>query len=245
MITVIDFETANADRGSICSVGVVVIRNGVMFRPREVLIKPHCSCRYFSPFNIQIHGITPDRVCDAPEWGDFFPKLAPYLEGATVVAHNAAFFDGSFVITAPTDTISLCHIERQGYPFFAGEITVERTLTLNESDTSRMLAFDKAGINALRVSVNGHEAGTLLWRPYTLDLSPYLHAGDNVIRLTLVNNLRNLLGPHHHTGGELLTVGPGHFYKEPCIWTGYGAVGYTEKYCFVHTSLYNEGKETI
>jgi DNA polymerase-3 subunit epsilon len=91
VITVIDFETANADRGSICSVGVVVIRNGVMFRPREVLIKPHCSCRYFSPFNIQIHGITPDRVCDAPEWGEFFPKLAPYLEGATVVAHNAAF----------------------------------------------------------------------------------------------------------------------------------------------------------
>lgn len=174
--------------------------------------------------------------------GDFGVRTQGTFEE---VAHNAAFFDGSFVITAPTDTISLCHIERQGYPFFAGEITVERTLTLNESDTSRMLAFDKAGINALRVSVNGHEAGTLLWRPYTLDLSPYLHAGDNVIRLTLVNNLRNLLGPHHHTGGELLTVGPGHFYKEPCIWTGYGAVGYTEKYCFVHTSLYNEGKETI
>lgn len=91
MITVIDFETANADRGSICSIGVVVIRDGKMFRPREVLIKPHCSCRYFSPLNIGIHGITPEQVCNAPEWGDFFPKLAPYLEGATVVAHNAAF----------------------------------------------------------------------------------------------------------------------------------------------------------
>jgi DNA polymerase-3 subunit epsilon len=91
MITVIDFETANADRGSICSIGVVVIRNGVMLRPREVLIKPHCSCRHFSPFNIGIHGITPDMVSEAPEWGEFFPKLAPYLEGATVVAHNAAF----------------------------------------------------------------------------------------------------------------------------------------------------------
>lgn len=91
MITVIDFETANSDRGSICSIGVVVIRNGVMLRPREVLIKPHCSCRHFSPFNIGIHGITPDMVSEAPEWGEFFPKLAPYLEGATVVAHNAAF----------------------------------------------------------------------------------------------------------------------------------------------------------
>ena len=148
-------------------------------------------------------------------------------------------------MVAPTSEIALNHIEKQGYPFFSGEITVERTLTLEEGDTARALTFDKAGINAVRVGVNGQDAGTLLWRPYALDLSPYLRTGDNVIRLTLVNNLRNLLGPHHHTGGELLAVGPGHFYKEPCIWTGYGAVGYTEKYCFVHTSLYNEGKETI
>ncbi len=161
------------------------------------------------------------------------------------VAHNAAFFDGTFVITAPPETVSLCHIERQGYPFFAGELTVERTLTLDEGETARALAFDKTGINALRVNVNGRDAGTLLWRPYALELSPYLHAGENVIRLTLVNNLRNLLGPHHHTGGELFAVGPGHFYKEPCIWTGYRPVGYTDKYCFVHTSIYNKERETI
>ena len=91
MITVLDFETANADRGSICSVGVAVIRNGVMLRPREVLIKPHCSCGGFSPFNIRIHGITPEMVRNAPEWGEFFPKLLPYLDGSTVVAHNAVF----------------------------------------------------------------------------------------------------------------------------------------------------------
>ncbi len=165
--------------------------------------------------------------------------------GFEEIAHDAAFYDGPFVITAPTKEVSLSHIERQGYPFFAGELTVEKTLTLDEGDTALALAFDKTGINAVRINVNGNEVATLLWRPYEADLSPYLQAGDNTVRLTLVNNLRNLLGPHHHTGGELWAVGPGHFYKEPCIWTGYGAVGYTDRYCLVHTSIYNEGREKI
>ena len=161
------------------------------------------------------------------------------------VAHDAAFFDGTFTMTAPTKEVALCHMERQGYPFFAGELTLEKTLTLREGDTARVLTFDKTGINAIRIHVNGHEVSTLLWRPYTVDLSPYLHAGDNCVRLTLVNNLRNLLGPHHHTNGELWAVGPGHFYREPCIWNGYRAVGYTDRYCLVHMSLYDEGREKL
>lgn len=228
------------DISGLLRIGKNVIETSVRFAQSDVVYENMKKARMFES---EKNKLTFDMEIEAMYLvGDFAVRTQGTFEE---VAHDAAFYEGSFVIAAPTETISLCHIERQGYPFFAGEITVEKILTLDEGDTARALTFDKTGINALRVNINGAQAGTLLWRPYALDLSPHLHAGDNVIRLTLVNNLRNLLGPHHHTGGELLAVGPGHFYKEPCIWTGYGKVGYTEKYCFVQTSLYNEGRETI
>lgn len=154
------------------------------------------------------------------------------------IPNRAAFFAGSFVMTSPAVTVTLDHLERQGYLFFAGELTVQKTWTLAAGDTARTLAFDKAGINAVRVDVNGHRVGTVLWPPYHLDLSPYLSDGDNSIELTLVNNLRNLMGPHHHPAGELLAVCPHSFYKDPCIWNGYIAAPFTEQYCFVETGLY-------
>ena len=159
--------------------------------------------------------------------------VGTYEEGA----HKAAFFTGDFVLTAPTSEVTLKNIERQGFMFFAGELAVEKTFTLAEGDTARELVFEKAGLNAIRVNVNGTDAGTVLWAPYSVDLTPYLKAGENTVKLTLVNNLRNLLGPHHHVDGELLAVAPPHFYKEACVWNDYNAGYFTEKYSFVHTSL--------
>ena len=153
------------------------------------------------------------------------------------IPHKASFFEGEFVITAPNASVTLQNIERQGYLFFSGELTVKKTYTLAEGDTARILAFEKSGVNAVRVKVNGQDLGRILWAPYSMDLSDVLVAGENEVELTLVNNLRNLLGPHHHVGGELYAVAPPHFYKEPCIWNGYHGGYFTDKYCFVNTGL--------
>ncbi len=153
------------------------------------------------------------------------------------IPHKASFFAGEFVMTAPAKTVKLQNLERQGYLFFSGELTVNKTFTLAEGDTARVLAFEKSGINAIRVKVNGKDLGVVLWAPYSVDLSDVLVAGENTVELTLVNNLRNLLGPHHHVGGELYGVAPAHFYQEPCIWNGYASGYSTDKYCFVNTGL--------
>ncbi len=153
------------------------------------------------------------------------------------IPHKASFFAGEFVMTAPAKTVKLQNIERQGYLFFSGELTVKKTFTLAEGDISRVLAFEKSGINAIRVKVNGKDMGVVLWAPYSVELTDALTAGENTVELTLVNNLRNLLGPHHHLGGELYGVAPAHFYQEPCIWNGYASGYSTDKYCFVNTGL--------
>ena len=155
------------------------------------------------------------------------------------IHNDACFFAGEFVLTAPASTVSLQNLEQQGYLFFSGELTVKKTLTLAAGDTARRLSFVKSGVNAVRITVNGHKLDTIMWAPYEADLSAYLHEGENTVEITLVNNLRNLLGPHHHVGGELFGVAPPHFYQEPCIWNGYAGGYSTDDYSFVHTGLKN------
>ncbi len=166
--------------------------------------------------------------------GDFGVRADGTFE---TLPHKASFFDGKFVMTAPTKTVTLKNIERQGYIFFAGELCVEKTLMLAKGDTARVLNFSKAGVNAIRVAVNGRPVTTVMWAPYSVDLTPYLVEGENTVSLTLVGNLRNLMGPHHHPDGELYFVGPFNFYEEPCIWNDYQPFPYTPKYSFVDTGL--------
>ncbi|SMC58913.1 DNA polymerase-3 subunit epsilon [Rhizobium sp. RU36D] len=85
----IDFETANEERGSACSVGLAWIEDGRVVRVEERLIRPR-SMR-FSSFNIAIHGIRPEHVEDAPEFPEVMDEFADDFAGATMIAHNAAF----------------------------------------------------------------------------------------------------------------------------------------------------------
>ena len=88
--TVIDFEIANSKRASACSIGVVKVVNGVCVLEKEWLIKP--PTMDFNWRNIQIHGIRPEDVMDAPTFDELYQKeLKQYLEGELIVAHNASF----------------------------------------------------------------------------------------------------------------------------------------------------------
>ncbi|TWF54356.1 3'-5' exonuclease [Neorhizobium alkalisoli] len=85
----IDFETANEQRGSACSVGLAWIEDGRVVRVEERLIRP--KDMRFSSFNIAVHGITPDDVENAGEFPEVMDEFADDFVGATMIAHNAAF----------------------------------------------------------------------------------------------------------------------------------------------------------
>lgn len=85
----IDFETANEQRGSACSVGLAWIENGEVVRVEERLIRP--KDMRFSSFNIAIHGIRPEQVEDAGEFPEVMDEFAEDFAGATMIAHNASF----------------------------------------------------------------------------------------------------------------------------------------------------------
>lgn len=88
----IDFETANARRESICSVGVVVVRRGVVAGSIYRLIRPRPN--FYSGFNTGIHGIRYEDTEEAPEFPEVWEAIAPEIEGLPLVAHNSPFDEG-------------------------------------------------------------------------------------------------------------------------------------------------------
>ncbi|MGA9657572.1 MAG: 3'-5' exonuclease [Asticcacaulis sp.] len=85
----IDFETANEQRGSACSVGLAWIDNNEITRIEERLIRP--KDMRFSGMNIAIHGIRPEHVEDAPEFPAVMAEFWEDINAAVMIAHNAAF----------------------------------------------------------------------------------------------------------------------------------------------------------
>ena len=90
----IDFETANGDRSSVCSVGLVIVRNGIVIEKIYELIKPEPN--HYSYWNVMVHGLTnADTDTDnSPVFPDVWCNIAPKIEGLPLVAHNSTFDSG-------------------------------------------------------------------------------------------------------------------------------------------------------
>ena len=85
----IDFETANNERSSVCSVGIVVVRDGKIVDKFYSLIKPEPE--YYNYWCSQVHGLTAEDTENAPIFPDIWAQIEPMIEGLPLVAHNKAF----------------------------------------------------------------------------------------------------------------------------------------------------------
>jgi DNA polymerase-3 subunit epsilon len=85
----IDFETANEQRTSVCSVGVVIVRDGEITDSYYSLIRPEPE--YYRYGNIMVHGITYDDTTNAPIFPKVWRQIEPLIEGLTLIAHNKSF----------------------------------------------------------------------------------------------------------------------------------------------------------
>lgn len=85
----IDFETANECPSSVCSVGIVVVRDGEIVDRFYCLIHPEPE--YYQWFCRKVHGLGPEDTEDAPVFPHVWEKIAPMVDGLPLVAHNARF----------------------------------------------------------------------------------------------------------------------------------------------------------
>lgn len=119
----IDFETATSQRTSVCSLGICEVKNNKIIHRDSMLIRPEPL--EFNPYNIKIHGITPDMVADKPNFAMLWDNIKPMLDGKLVIAHNAAFDINvlcrtldSFNIEYPTfDYLCTVKLSQKAYPW--------------------------------------------------------------------------------------------------------------------------------
>lgn len=85
----IDVETANSHPSSICAIGAVKVRGGVVVDSRYSLINP--EPQWYSRFCTAVHGLTEADTWNAPAFGSVWQQWTDWLEGLPLVAHNARF----------------------------------------------------------------------------------------------------------------------------------------------------------
>lgn len=88
----IDFETANNERTSVCSVGVVIVRDGEIVDSFYSLIQPEPN--YYTYWNTKVHGLTRQDTEEAPVFPEVWKQIEPMIEGLPLVAHNSPFDEG-------------------------------------------------------------------------------------------------------------------------------------------------------
>jgi len=97
---------------------------------------------------------------------------------------------------------------KDGYPFFAGNMTIEKTFY---SDGQPCVLNLKGNYCLAELEVNGKKAPKNYFDS-KVDLTDYVVNGQNVAKITLWSGNRNLLGPHHYNQAEEPPfVGPEHY----------------------------------
>ena len=82
----IDVETANADRASICQIGIVHVRDGEIEDQWQTLINPE---DWFDPWHVSIHGIDENDVRNSPTLPEVRNELRRGLRGSVLVSHTS------------------------------------------------------------------------------------------------------------------------------------------------------------
>ncbi len=171
-----------------------------------------------------------------------------YLVGDFAVKTDSEFVNlprkalktnGGFYITSNSKIVHDGSLINQGYPFFAGEITLKKkfSLDIGECENRSFILRDLGAIIA-SVEINGKKVPKIMWQPYSVDLTELLNIGENVIKLTLTTSLRNLLGPFHSTDGESYSVSPADFFHNSPIWSRGENNKWDDGYCFVNMGLF-------
>ena len=88
----IDFETANEQRTSVCSVGIVIVRNGKIVDRIYSLIRPRPN--YYTRWTTAVHGLTAIDTSEANDFLTVWLEIAPRIQGLPLVAHNSPFDEG-------------------------------------------------------------------------------------------------------------------------------------------------------
>ena len=86
--TVVDIEAPNNKHHSLCQIAVMEVKDDKVVWEYDSLVNPE---EEFDQECIDIHGIYPEDVADAPSFDEIWPIIAPHYLDHVIVAHSASF----------------------------------------------------------------------------------------------------------------------------------------------------------
>lgn len=169
------------------------------------------------------------------DFGVFTDNGFEFIERGAVRTKGGFFLD-----KAPVTVTEGC-LETQGYPFFAGSITLSKKIVLSSDEAkTAVINFSKLPSIVTDVCVNSAPVGKIMWKPYGVNVSEFAREGENEIKITLTGSLRNLLGPFHLDEGETHTALPFYFFHKTEVWGWGDGINrkWTDDYSFVQNGLF-------
>ena len=135
-----------------------------------------------------------------------YAEIAPvYLTG------NFALEPAShgWVVTKNPGALTTGSWKDHGMPCYSWDVAYSKTYTIADPAKTHYLRLNDWKGTVAQVWVNGKKAGTVAYKPYTFDLTPYLRKGDNDIEVRVTGSLHNLFGPHYNR--DMGINGPWHW----------------------------------
>ncbi len=87
--------------------------------------------------------------------------------------------------------------KEQGLPMYAREVNYSGNFSAEGTGTHYKVRLTDWNGTVTHVSVNGEDAGLIFCQPYELDISEFVHEGNNTITVSVTGSLKNVLGPFH------------------------------------------------
>lgn len=129
----IDFEAANSELTSACSMGIVIVRNDVIVDEFYSLLHPQPN--YYDFWTTKVHGIRKKDTENAPLFPEAWGRIARKLKGLPMVAHGSLFDER--VLKA---LHQYYHIRYPGFQFYCTHRGSEKLLPDAESHKVQSLA---------------------------------------------------------------------------------------------------------
>ncbi|OGK02695.1 MAG: hypothetical protein A2519_09530 [Candidatus Raymondbacteria bacterium RIFOXYD12_FULL_49_13] len=202
-------------------------------------------------FAIQINGTTLDTDAECGWWVDLSLRKIPIDPGCVRLGKNCitlrldyeetfsgleiVYLLGNFSaqisgtalsLGAPVSALNIGDWTAQGLAFYSGSVSYCAKVSRNFGPDERVVAAipDYRGV-AVRVIVNGKPAGLVAWEPHSVDITDFLDAEINDVRIEVVGHRRNSHGPHHHKEKWPKWTGPSEYQATDEDWfEGYNLV---------------------
>ena len=114
----------------------------------------------------------------------------------------------------------------QGYPFYSGRM-IYKTDFESAGNGQTFLRLVRPSGTLYKVRINGKEAGSILWRPFELDITQFIKQGSNLLEIEVVSSLQNSWGPlHEKVGDDNFWGGPNAFEDDAFLRDGMNSFDY-------------------